>query len=59
MGGPYVGMGAAIIGGLHRYLFDIGGFTAVSCAVSTFVEGLVLRFPGVSRQARLTTPASS
>ena len=41
MGGPYVGMGAAIIGGLHRYLFDIGGFTAVSCAVSTFVEGLI------------------
>lgn len=22
LGGPYVGMGAAIIGGLHRYLFD-------------------------------------
>lgn len=41
LGGPYVGMGAAIIGGLHRYLFDIGGFTAVSCAVSTFVEGLI------------------
>lgn len=41
LGGPYVGMGAAIIGGLHRYLFDIGGFTAVSCAVSTFVEGMI------------------
>lgn len=41
LGGPYVGMGAAIIGGLHRYLFDIGGFTAVSCALSTFMEGLV------------------
>lgn len=40
LGGPYVGMGAAIIGGLHRYLFDIGGFTAVSCALSTFLEGL-------------------
>ncbi|MFQ9652821.1 MAG: LytS/YhcK type 5TM receptor domain-containing protein [Enterocloster sp.] len=26
---PHVGIGAAIIGGLHRYLFDIGGFTAV------------------------------
>ena len=37
LGGPYVGIGAAVIGGLHRYLFDIGGFTAVSCAVSTFV----------------------
>ena len=41
LGGPYVGIGAAVIGGLHRYLFDIGGFTAVSCAVSTFVEGLI------------------
>ncbi|MBT9775645.1 sensor histidine kinase [Clostridium sp. MCC353] len=41
LGGPYVGMGAAVIGGAHRYLFDIGGFTAVSCAVSTFFEGLI------------------
>lgn len=41
LGGPYAGMGAAVIGGMHRYLFDIGGFTAVSCAVSTFVEGLI------------------
>lgn len=41
LGGPYVGMGAAIIGGAHRYLFDIGGFTAVSCAISTFVEGMI------------------
>jgi two-component system sensor histidine kinase LytS len=40
LGGPWVGMGAALIGGLHRYLFDIGGFTAVSCAVSTLMEGL-------------------
>lgn len=41
LGGPYAGIGAAVIGGCHRYLFDIGGFTAVSCAVSTFVEGLI------------------
>ncbi|MGN0349558.1 MAG: LytS/YhcK type 5TM receptor domain-containing protein [Roseburia sp.] len=41
LGGPYVGMGAALIGGLHRYLFDIGGFTAVSCAVSTILEGVI------------------
>ena len=26
LGGPYVGVGAALIGGIHRYLFDIGGF---------------------------------
>lgn len=41
LGGPQVGIGAALIGGIHRYLFDIGGFTAVSCAISTFVEGLI------------------
>lgn len=41
LGGPQVGIGAALIGGCHRYLFDIGGFTAVSCAISTFVEGLI------------------
>lgn len=40
LGGPYVGIGAALIGGIHRYLFDIGGFTAAACAVSTLVEGL-------------------
>ncbi|GLB28734.1 sensor histidine kinase [Lacrimispora amygdalina] len=40
LGGPYVGMGAALIGGIHRYLFDIGGFTAAACAVSTLVEGI-------------------
>ena len=32
LGGPYAGMGAAVIGGMHRYLFDIGGFTASSRA---------------------------
>ncbi len=41
IGGPIVGMGAAIIGGLHRYFFDVGGFTAVACAISTFVEGIM------------------
>ncbi len=41
LGGPFAGMGAAVIGGFHRYLFDVGGFTAVSCAVSTLVEGLI------------------
>lgn len=44
LGGPYVGIGAAIIAGVHRYLFDIGGFTAVSCAMSTFVEGMLGAF---------------
>lgn len=41
LGGPVVGIGAALIAGAHRYLCDIGGLTAVACAVSTMVEGLL------------------
>ena len=41
MGGPLVGMMTALIAGAHRFLFDIGGFTAASCAVSTLVEGVL------------------
>lgn len=33
-------MGAALIGGTHRWLFDIGGFTALACACSTLLEGV-------------------
>ena len=41
MGGPFVGAAAGLIAGLHRYAIDIGGFTAVACAISTVVEGLI------------------
>lgn len=41
LGGPVVGMGAAFIAGGHRYLIDIGGFTAVACGISTMAEGLI------------------
>ncbi len=44
LGGPSVGIGTAAIAGIHRYLFDIGGFTAVSCALSTFAEGMLGAF---------------
>lgn len=40
IGGPVVGIGAALIAGLHRYLIDIGGFTAAACAWSTVAEGI-------------------
>lgn len=41
LGGPFVGIVSGIIAGMHRYLTDIGGFTALSCAVSTVMEGAV------------------
>ena len=41
IGGPIVGIGAAIIGGIHRYIIDINGFTAFSCAISTLLEGII------------------
>ncbi|OQY30700.1 MAG: hypothetical protein B6241_15455 [Spirochaetaceae bacterium 4572_59] len=39
LGGPVVGILAGIIAGVHRWAFDIGGFTAISCMISTIMEG--------------------
>lgn len=39
LGGPVVGILAGLIAGLHRWAFDIGGFTAISCMISTIAEG--------------------
>ncbi|MBS6059915.1 MAG: sensor histidine kinase [Pantoea sp.] len=39
LGGPVVGGLVGLTGGLHRY--SLGGMTAVSCMVSTIVEGLL------------------
>lgn len=41
LGGPVVGLGAGLIAGIHRYAFDVGGFTALSCTISTLFEGLL------------------
>ncbi len=41
LGGPLVGIISGLIAGGHRYLIDIGGFTALSCGISTIVEGLI------------------
>jgi two-component system sensor histidine kinase LytS len=38
LGGPFVGIGAGLAAGLHRWAIDIGGFTAFACMVSTIVE---------------------
>ncbi len=40
IGGPVIGLGAGLIGGLHRY-FAIGGTTAVPCAIATGLSGVL------------------
>jgi sigma-B regulation protein RsbU (phosphoserine phosphatase) len=37
--GPVVGLGAGLIGGVHRYF--LGGFVCVPCSVSTVIAGLL------------------
>lgn len=39
VGGPILGLGAGLIGGLHR--LTMGGITAVPCAISTILAGLI------------------
>ena len=41
-GGPLVGTLSGLIAGGHRFLTDIGGFTAFSCGFSTFTEGIIV-----------------
>lgn len=42
LGGPWVGAGAGLISGLHRW--SIGGFTGFACALSTVSEGILAGF---------------
>ena len=39
IGGPFIGLGAGLIGGIHRYF--LGGFTAIPCALATIISGLL------------------
>ncbi|HHW07813.1 MAG TPA: sensor histidine kinase [Clostridia bacterium] len=41
LAGPWVGFGAGLLAGGHRFLIDIGGFTALACGLSTFTEGIL------------------
>ena len=41
IGGPLVGFLSGLIAGSHRFLIDIGGFTALSCGISTLAEGIL------------------
>jgi sigma-B regulation protein RsbU (phosphoserine phosphatase) len=39
IGGPIVGLGAGLIGGLHR--LSMGGFTCIPCSLSTILAGVL------------------
>jgi len=39
IGGPFIGLGVGLIGGVHRYF--LGGFTAIPCALATIISGLL------------------
>ena len=39
LGGPFVGMGAGLIAGGHRFM--LGGFSALPCGLSTLIEGFL------------------
>ncbi len=38
VGGPMIGLGAGLIGGIHRYF--LGGLTCVPCSLATVISGL-------------------
>ncbi|MCE0814132.1 sensor histidine kinase [Buttiauxella sp. A2-C1_F] len=39
--GPWVGIITGIIAGLHRYLIDVDGITAVPCLITSIVAGII------------------
>ena len=41
VGGPIIGLVTGIVAGAHRYLIDVGGVTALPCAIATILGGLL------------------
>lgn len=39
--GPWVGIPAGVVSGLHRYLIDIHGYTSLPCLISSICAGLL------------------
>ena len=54
-GGPIVGIGAGLIAGGHRVLFDLNGFSSIPCGSATFIEGLVAGLIGMRLGHRAMT----
>ncbi|MDN5304089.1 MAG: two-component system, LytTR family, sensor kinase [Fusobacteriaceae bacterium] len=41
LGGPFVGLLAGIMAGMHRILIDIGGITSLPCGIATILGGII------------------
>ncbi|GGE80835.1 sensor histidine kinase [Priestia taiwanensis] len=59
LGGPLVGVGVGFIAGIHR--FALGGTTALSCAISSILAGVVTGYIGYlyQKRNRVVTPKFS
>ncbi|MBZ9606752.1 sensor histidine kinase [Clostridium estertheticum] len=40
--GPFVGILAGVIAGIHRLLVDVGGITSIPCTIVTIISGIVV-----------------
>lgn len=38
--GPFVGMVSGVIAGIHRFVYNTGGITAIPCAIATILAGV-------------------
>ncbi|KFN04509.1 sensor histidine kinase [Bacillus clarus] len=59
LGGPIVGIGVGVIAGIHRYM--LGGTTALSCAISSILAGMIAGYIGYifQKHNRAITPKFS
>jgi len=59
LGGPIVGVGVGFIAGIHRYM--LGGTTALSCAISSILAGIITGYIGriFQKHNRVITPKFS
>lgn len=48
LGGPAVGFGSGLIASIHR--LTLGGFTAIACAISTLLAGVIAGYVGKIRR---------
>jgi two-component system LytT family sensor kinase len=39
--GPWIGIITGIVSGVHRYLIDIGGVTALPCLITSIIAGII------------------